>query len=204
VALILGIDTALGRAAAQQLSRAGCRVVLAGRDDMRLDSIADQIAKKGGEPAIQSLSEVPSDWYDSILDARDTVGHLHFVLNAMAFDHEEGEAIEDSCKRAQQADGYAAELLFEHGPTKVLTLWPEEIAVPPPIRPDVWHGYVVLGPRQRMDTPAPAELDKSGLYHLRASGVADSVVFLFQLPPSARPGRVYLTGIQVADRKGEA
>jgi hypothetical protein len=201
-ALVLGMDTALGRTCAQQLSRSGCRVVLAGRNVKRLEELAEQLARKGGEPSIQPISSKPNDLYEAIRESRERLGHFHYVLNALAFDYETSEQRSRAEALALRADQEIAAQVLEHGPTKMLTLWPADRDTPPPVRPLAWHGHLILGPVQRLDAETPAQLDASGTLHLRAGSIGDSVAFLFQLPPSARPGRIHLEAIPSADRKG--
>ncbi len=199
--LVVGIDNALGRACAQQLSRAKCRVILAARDEEKLETLSTQLIKKGGDPVILVLPEDNADWSDLVRKARDLVGHVHLVVNTAGFCYENDADRAAAEQDAAALDRACAEHLFEHGPLKLLTFLHEDSPIPAPIAPDAWHGYVVLGPHQRLDTQAINELDATGTFHLRAGAAADAVVCLLQLPPSARPATIRLEGIPSAEKK---
>lgn len=201
VALVLGVETALGRACAQQFSRAGCRIVMASQDPVRLDTLIEQLLKKGGNPTALLLSASEEHWPGQIRTARDQLGHIHVVVNAMAFAYASDEQAAARAEQAQRLDRVCADLLVGHGPAKLLTLWPRELPVPAPITDAAWHSHVVLGPRQRLDSEEVPVLDAGGTMHLRAGAVADAVVFLAQLPPSARPTAVHLDAIPSAEKK---
>lgn len=199
--LVLGIDSSLGRAAAQQLSRAGCRVVLASHDPSKLDLLIDQLVKKGGDPTALILSHEPRNWPDQIRMARERLGHLHIVVNAIAFTYATAEEQDACAEKSVQFDQVCNDVLVKHGPTKLITLWPNERPTPNPVSEAVWHCHVVLGPRQRLDAEHIPDLDASGTLHLRAGAVADSIVSIAQIPPSARPLRVELQAIPSAEKK---
>ena len=200
-ALVLGVETAIGRACAQQLSRAGCRVVLAGYDPSRLDMQLEQLEKKGGKPSALLLSRQEEKWPDQIRLTRDQLGHIHLVVNAMPFLYDGKESAAAAAEIGVALDGTCANLLFDHGPTKMVTLWPAEMPVPAPVGAALWHSHVVLGPRQRLDNEHIPDLDEEGVMHLRAGAVADTVVFLLQMPPSARPSVLRLDAIPSAEKK---
>jgi len=200
-AIVLGVDSAPGRATAQQLSRANARVLLASRDEAKLDTQGEHLERKGGRPVLVVLPKERARFAEVLEKARGTQ-HLHMVVNALALCHDgtaagQAAALDD----ARAADAACHDLLAGRGPLKMLTLWPADAEVPPPVAADAWHGYVVLGPHQRLDTERVDELDAKGALHLRAGGVADTVVAMFQIPPSVRPSRIHLECVPSAEKK---
>lgn len=207
--LVLGVDCAPGRSAAQQLSRAGCRVICASADAHRAEALVEQLLKKGGDPTLLALPPKSQDREDLFRMARDRMGHIHLVVNALALCTWDGEngSMEKACELAREADAELSALLHDHGPTRMLTLWPEEAGPqpPPPPRPDAWHAHAILGPRQRLDTEDVAELDRAGFkMHLRAGAVGDAIVFLLQFPPTVRPTTLRLDCIPSIEKRGSS
>lgn len=200
-AIVLGIDTAPGRAAAQQLSRANVRVLLASRDEAKLDAQGSHLERKGGRAVLVVLPPDRARFAEVIEKARGTQ-HLHMVVNALALAHDGTDASRAGAEQdALEADRICHSLLAGRGPLKMVTLWAADREVPPPVAADAWHSYLVLGPHQRLDTERIDELDATGNLHLRAGGVADTIVALYQVPPSVRPTRIHLDCVPSAEKK---
>ncbi len=198
IALVLGIECAPGRAAAQQLSRAGCRVLLASRDENKLQQLGQQLQQKGGEPHLVVLPEEPVHLEEVLRKARELVSHIHLVVNALAFCGNADAVAQGDAKRLDVA--VAADLIGR-GPVRMVTLWPDSEAPPSPVQPEAWHGFLLLGSLQRLDTERVDELDATGTLHLRAGAIADTIVAVFQIPPSVRPLALKLECIPSIEKK---
>lgn len=201
VALILGVENAVGRSVALQLSRAGVRVILASHDEARIDHIAQPLKKKGGKAVGLVLPKDDSLIERTIIAARDTAGHIHMVFNALALGFQD---YDDSPKFAQQAIAYNAAvtpLLAGRGPLKMLTAWIDSSDLPPNPDPTAWHGVMLMPDCQRLDTQMADQLDKEvGRMHIRAGAAGDAAVFLFQLPPSACPRLIHLQAVPSSEK----
>ncbi|MCB2156083.1 hypothetical protein KQI84_14495 [bacterium] len=196
--LVLGVESAPGRTCAQQLSRARCRVWLAAQNEARLDTLADQLTQKGGDVTEVVLPADSEKWQDVLRTTRDMAGHVHLVVNALALVHD-GDA-EAAAALARKADQVCFELLGGRGPLRMLTLWPVANGTCDPVHPEAWHGIIELDNFQRTDpTEAqPAPMDPKVL---KAGAIGDAVVFLLQLPPSARPARLRLDAVPSSEKK---
>ncbi|MEQ8821218.1 MAG: SDR family NAD(P)-dependent oxidoreductase [Sumerlaeia bacterium] len=206
IALILGIDSAPGRACAQQLSRLGCRVLLASRASEKVQTLTDQLQRKGGNPSEVHLSRDTAQWQPLFRSARDNQGHIHVVVNALALCYDEdglGETAARALEEAKAADIMAAELLDGHGPLKMISLCPEGAIESYPTIEGVWHGIVELGPYQRLDSQSAKDLDATGIEHLKAGGIGDAVTMLLHLPPTTCPARLRLEAVASSEKKGK-
>lgn len=200
--LVIGTECAPGRAAAQQLSRAGCKVLIASRDEEHADDLAMNLQKKGGDLTVVVLPEDFDETADVLRRARDASGHIHMVVNAWAFCYDEDRNADRARAEASRLDTVCDELLAGRGPLKMLTMWPDGTALPAPVRHDAWHGFVTVGPVQRLDTEMADELDaRAGHMVVRAGALADSIVCLMLLPPSARPGVVRIDAVPSTEKK---
>jgi hypothetical protein len=183
IALIVGAEHPVGRAAALQLSRAGARPLLTGYDADALTRIADLILQKKGDAAELPLPLQPEATLATALrQARDSVGHFHFVVNALplggpGFDREEGR------RRASVIQRHLDELSGERGFTRTLVLMHLGDPAPFEAREDRWTGIVSL---------ADLAEDKAQVHGLRPGAAADAIVSLLQCPPSACPTAVTL------------
>jgi NAD(P)-dependent dehydrogenase (short-subunit alcohol dehydrogenase family) len=202
IALILGVETAPGRACAQQLSRAGCKVLLSGLDSRKADELGSQLARKGGYPHDAVLPRTRDAWKEFLIAARSQMGHIHLVVNAMALAYDgrvEGAAAE-AHDVADLLDSLCLNVIAGRGPFRMATLWPAGTPLAAHNHPH-WHCHVTLGPFQRLDEEAIDALDAGGVPHLRAGGVGDSMVALFQVPPSVRPATIHLESIPSSEKK---
>ena len=200
--LVLGIECAPGRAAAQQLSRAGCKVLIAARDEQRADDLALQLQKKGGDITVVVLPDSIDDAADVIRRARDASGHIHMVVNTWALCYQDDADAFRHRAEARKLDTDCDQLLSGRGPLKMITVWPVDELLPPPARHDAWHGFVVVGALQRLDTEMADALDSAvGTMHVRAGSLADAIVCLLLLPPSARPSTVRLDAVPSTEKK---
>jgi len=201
-ALVLGVENAPGRACAQQLSRAGCRVILASTDDARVAALGDQLVKKKATPLELRLSDDIAAWEDQLLEARRTVQHIHLVVNALAITAPDESSRRMALDRAARTDETVARLLLGRGPLRMLTLWPAGEPHPDTASLGAWHGYVVLGPHQWSDDQAAPATEAGNPRLLRPGAIGDAVVCLLQVPPSARPTEVRLEAIASTEKDG--
>ncbi len=202
VALILGVENAIGRSAALQLSRAGCRVILASADEARIDHIAQPLKKKGGKPVGLVLPPNMESAERLMVSARDGAGHIHMVFNALAVGYESDDERAALAEQAIAYDNILANLLNGRGPLKMLTAWSDEATVPAPPIATVWHGVLLIPDCQRLDTQMADQIDaEAGRMHVRAGAAGDAVVFLFQMPPSACPRLVRLEAVPSSEKK---
>lgn len=195
-ALVLGVESAPGRACAQQLAREGVRVLLASTDKGRLDRLGSQLASKGAKALEVHLSGGDEAWREQLVDARRQVQHIHFVINALALcypGNDDPSGIERARGRAAFVEQAMAEDLGPRGPLRIATLWPGESGEPHAAPAGAWRSLVRLGAYQRLDTDAEGtELS------LRAGAIGDAVLCLLLLPPSACPARVDLEAVRPA------
>lgn len=182
-ALILGADSPLGRAAALQLSRAGCAVVLAARNARSLEEVARFVYEKGGVPHEVLLpGGTAAQMSGALRERRDQLGHYHFAINALAFP---GAGSTDEARAAAAA---ANEALFDlaagRGAARFATLWPVDLPAPAALPGGGWHCLVRISGvgSSEEDTPHP-----------KPASVADSVMGLFRCPPGACPVEVQLS-----------
>lgn len=184
IALVLGADTPLGRAACLQLSRAKCRVLLAGRDAKRLRDLVEFIARKKGDSLETVLPLDPAKAAAVLRLARDSMGHAHFVVNAMACTKDPATSAPDAIAIQEAFLGLAA----GRGVVRLVTLWPDAAGDPPPVPDDTWACMVRFAEYQDDFADDVALPGKT----VRAAGAADSVVAILSCPPSACPISVRL------------
>ncbi len=202
VALILGVENAVGRSAAQQLSRAGCRVILASHDEDRIDHIAEPLKKKGGKPVGLVLPYGRAASGQLLVSARDGAGHIHLVVNALAVGYQSEDQRAELEQQATATDALLASLLHGRGPLKMVTAWTNPATVPAPANPTVWHSILLMPDCQRLDTQMADQIDaEAGRMHVRAGAAGDAVVFLLQMPPSACPRLVRLEAVPSSEKK---
>ncbi|MDX2176857.1 MAG: hypothetical protein SF028_10340 [Candidatus Sumerlaeia bacterium] len=175
-ALVAGADNPAGRAAALQFARAGMRILLVGDDEQAVVRLADAIIKKDGEAAELPLARNEAELAAELRAARDAIGHVHVAVNCYAFSAGEG-----SPEWALAFQRVLEPLLAERSFTRHLLVMPHG-ADAPDTPEGVWRCVVQPG------APVAAE----GSEGLRAGALADALVFLAQIPPSARPTRVLL------------
>ena len=84
VVIITGASSGIGEATAKLLARKGAKVVLGARREDKLEQIADEIGKEGGQAVYQALDVTkPSDNDDIVKLAKDSFGGLDAIfLNA--------------------------------------------------------------------------------------------------------------------------
>ncbi len=189
VALILGADLPVGRSAALQLSRSGAKTVLTGFDKQRLHQLQELILAKGGEPTEILLTDSIEDDMTGVREVRDTLGHIHFVVNALGA----GTALRGG--RAGELSRSYGEAVFQltagRGAARYLTVWPDECgdALAPP--EESWHCLVTAA---AMQSQADGE---EGDETLKAAAIGDTVVYLLSCPPSACPALVRLKPVNL-------
>lgn len=175
--LVLGADSAIGRAIALQFARSQSRVIAAGEDEAAVTQVCDLIVRKGGQ-AVELPIEGENEMVAAVLrTARDVVGHIHFVINPLAI--VEGTAKALAYHRA------LAPMLNERSFTRYAVLWPEGAEWPRD--PSEWLTLVRAG-----------SIGSSGEDEgttLKPGAVADCLVSLLQCPPSACPVEVALKAI---------
>lgn len=182
IALIAGAEHPVGRAAALQLARAGARPLLVGHDAEALTAIVDLILQKKGDAAELPLPLEPEEMLEAVLrQARDSVGHFHFVLNVLALGGGGTDAGE-ARRRAAAVQAHLDTLAGERGFTRTLVLYHAGEPEPFAPHPERWISMVAL---EGLATDREAE-------GLRPGAAADAVVNLFQCPPGACPARVTL------------
>mgnify|MGYP005864758251 CR=1 FL=1 len=182
-ALVAGADNPAGRAAALQFARIGMRILLVGDDAKALEKLADLIVKKDGEAAELPLERNGEELAAELRAARDAIGHIHVAVNCYALGDAEG-----SLEWALAFQGILESLLAERSFTRHLLALPHGVAVPE-VPEGAWRCVVEAG------APVAAE----GSDGLRAGALADAMVFLAQIPPSARPTRVLLDPFKGGD-----
>lgn len=191
-ALVLGVDNAPGRACAQQLSREGVRVILAGTDEKKVHLLGEQLAAKQGKVLMLDLSRDAAQWPGQLLEARRQVQHIHLVVNALALGSaENGDPVEEERMRCEalEAEAHLLGDLAPRGPVKAVMLWPAG-APPAPVAGEHWRALLRLERFQRTDGEA-----LEGLF-LRAGSIGDAVVTLLAMPPSAAPAEVRLRAVR--------
>jgi NAD(P)-dependent dehydrogenase (short-subunit alcohol dehydrogenase family) len=81
-ALVLGASRGIGAATARVLASAGARVVLASRDVAALESVAQEIAKAGGEAYVEAADMlVPAQVTAAVAHTVRTLGRLDIAVN---------------------------------------------------------------------------------------------------------------------------
>lgn len=200
--LILGVSTAPGRGAALQLSREGARVTLCDSDTDQTEKLAQLLHKKKAEAVQAHLPEDSADWEELLIKARDFSGHYHMVVNAHALTYAHGYTQEQAEADSLLLNNLLITLLKDRGPLKMLTLWDATRPLDADYG-DQWHSWLLLEPFQRLEEEQVKELDEiTGTPHLRAGAIADSVVMILQLPPSACPEEVHLKYVPSSEKKG--
>lgn len=185
VALILGADNNVGRSAALQLSRSKARVILAGTRREPINSLAQFLLSKKGDPTEVMLKATHEERIEQIRKAREAAGHIHFVVNAFACSPEE------DTERSLALQAELAEQIMGRGHSRFLLLWPAETEVPRLTRRG-WQSIVrVEGLAAAAVAPGPGEPSPT-MPGLKPAAIADVVVFLLQCPLSACPVEVTL------------
>lgn len=81
-ALVTGASRGIGRACAEALAAAGCRVVLAARDLAKLEQAADAIRAAGGQAAVAQLELTdPESIRTCVAAAAAAFGPVHILVN---------------------------------------------------------------------------------------------------------------------------
>lgn len=85
VALITGASSGIGAAAARSLARQGLRVVLVGRRVERLDLLADEIQRDGGEACVLAADLTDEAERGRVIAAANAAGDLDVLVNSAGF-----------------------------------------------------------------------------------------------------------------------
>ena len=187
-ALILGADCPAGRASALQLSREGCHVILAGHDSRRLSLLAELIRNKGGDPLEAVLSRDEDRITTELRHQRDTMGHLHFVINAIAAQEGPVDEPQRPFEDARICQRLTLDLSSGRGNVRLVTLWPDAAGTPPESPAGMFSCLIRVAHIQLEHDGAESEADDAVV--VRAGAAADAVVHLLQCPPGACPVEV--------------
>ncbi len=185
-ALVLGADSSPGRAAAQQLSRLGCRTVLAGFDRRQIREIAEFLVSKAGKPLDCVLPTSREGFFDVILEARNAAKHFHYIVNVLPV--LQGDPPGEFAKGSMEDLAlYAEEQVLEaqqgKGAFRVLTVVARDSAFRPGKDVPFWYSAVRLGEEF---ASASAE-DGEGI---KPAALGDTIVWLLSCPPGACPVEV--------------
>lgn len=185
-ALILGADSPVGRAAALQLSRLGCRTVLAGFDKQQIRELTEFIVTKSGKPLDCILPTAREGLLEVLLEARNAVKHFHYVVNVLPLrDWEIPEGFSAPEELAMYAEAQVVELQSGKGAFRVLTVLPRDSTLRPGRDVPLWYSAVRLG-----DKLAPAGAgDGEGV---KPAAVGDTIAWLLSCPPGGCPVEVLL------------
>jgi len=178
VALILGADLPAGRAAALQLARAGVRVVAAGLKVEQLEELVGLIVLKHGDALTAPLPKDLEKVATSLRVARETVGHFHFILNALPSNSE-------SRKRSEDVFKVVLDHIRGRGGARLATVWPDDAGQWTPPAEELWHSLVRVKAISANSETADEE-------SVRASALGDALVQVFQCPPAACPVEIRL------------
>jgi len=197
-ALILGADNPAGRSIAMSLSRAGCNVVLAGHDVAKLKVLADLIEAKKGDPLVTAIPRENERVIPVLRAARETMGHYHFVVNAVAATDPPSDAPDYFVDKARDLQDKVWEVVEGRGSVRFVILWPTSTdrAVPPIPDEKLWCTAI------RYDR-IQLEADDDDPRAIRAAGAADTIVALLAAPASACPVEVRLAIRELKSRPGE-
>jgi NAD(P)-dependent dehydrogenase (short-subunit alcohol dehydrogenase family) len=196
-ALVLGADSPVGRSIALTLSRDGCHVVLAGYHADRLKILADLIEAKKGDPLVAVIPREAERIVPVLRAARETMGHYHFIINALATLEPPADQPQFNVERAVDLHARAWEVIEGRGTVRFLLLWPDEAKAPLPTLPEPKQWFSVIRyDRIQMETEAA---DPEAI---RAAGAADTVSLLINAPASACPVEVRLA-IRELKNRGE-
>lgn len=192
VALILGADNPVGRACALQFSRSGAGVLIAGFNRHKLALLGRLIEDKKGDPLEAAITMDHDKSLSNLVTQRDAFGHVHYIVNAAAFDGEaEGEG-QNPLARAHHCHELAKSLAAGRGAVRFITIWPDDAGDPPHHAAEAWHSLV------RVDT---VEAEGSGEAApgdtVRAAAVGDTLVHLSNCPPGCCPVEVRLAARQL-------
>lgn len=80
-AFITGASRGIGRACANALADAGCRVVLAARDKAKLDEVADELRSRGKEAMTVTIDLSSGDSIKEAFAAAKDFGPIHILVN---------------------------------------------------------------------------------------------------------------------------
>jgi hypothetical protein len=184
-ALVLGCESPAGRAIALTLSRNGCRVVVSGDDAAKLKVLSDLIEAKKGDPLLTALPKDPARVVPVLRAARETMGHYHFVVNALATVEPPVDDPQAAYRRAATLHEHVLQLTEGRGTVRFLTLWPDDAGPAPLVPIPNWH-CVVRYDRIQMES------EEQEPTAIRAGGAADTVALLLGAPASACPAEVRL------------
>lgn len=187
-ALVLGADAPVGRSVALQLSRLGCRVVLAGFDGPAIREVAEFLTAKSGKPLECLLDAENPNLLPSLLEARGTVKHFHFAVNAIAASPNSfpgSFAGMPPLEVALKAEQGLMELQQGKGAMRLLTIVPQRADLTSPRGEPSWYSLVRLG--SELASPGAEESDG-----IKPAAIADSVVWLLSCPPGGCPVEVTL------------
>ncbi|MBI1293015.1 hypothetical protein GC173_17540 [bacterium] len=197
-ALVLGADNPAGRSIAMMFSRTGANVVLAGYDADKLKILADLIEAKKGDPLVTVIPREKDRIIPVLRAARETMGHYHYVVNALAASDPPSDQPQAWVETASQLQKHVWEVVEGRGSVRFLILWPDNAHLPVPAVPDerLWHCAV------RYDRIQLESEDNAG-DAMRAAGVADTVGQLLASPASACPVEVRIAIRELKSRPGE-
>ncbi|MGF1572242.1 MAG: hypothetical protein ACFCU1_04150 [Sumerlaeia bacterium] len=199
--LVLGSSSAPGRGAVLQLCREGAKVTLCDSDTTSTEKLSQLLHKKKAESIQAHLPVDKADWEELLVKARDFSGHYHMVVNAHALTYGAGYSQDEAEADALKLNEMLIRLLKDRGPLKMISLWDAERPLDADYG-DQWHAWLLLEAFQRLEEEQVKELDdQKGVPHLRAGAIADSVVMILQLPPSACPEEVHLKYVPSSEKK---
>jgi NAD(P)-dependent dehydrogenase (short-subunit alcohol dehydrogenase family) len=193
VALILGADSLVGRAASLQLSREGARVLIVAGNAQRLALLTDLLLAKGGAPTAIPLTPDMADLREAL---REGTNHVHYLLNCLTGLE---PAADDPTGAARESIAHGAavhRILAAQKTLREVLLWPDDcLAEPPAPPPGRWRCLVSMAKLQRHPEGAPTDEADA----LRAAAVADAIIQLLQCPPAAFPQTVRLAATPRGD-----
>jgi hypothetical protein len=187
-ALILGADTAAGRATALKFSRIGARVLLAGYEHEQLALLSRLILDKRGDPLEVLLPESPGGAVAVLREKRKSFGHVHAVVNAVAASAFTGEDRVLMIERARELNQIALDLVQGAGSVRLCTVWPDDAGKPPVVPHPFWHTLVHV---TRIASAGGTD-DPSEERSLKPAAVADTVLALMSCEGGACPVEVRL------------
>lgn len=126
VAIVTGATGALGGALAVGYALAGAKVVLTGRNEKKLQAVAEEIRSQGGECAVCAADPVNEDDVKKLVKFTvDTYGELNILTVAHGFNKAQNileQSVEDwqvvmdaDCKSVYVVSKYVAEKMAEQG-----------------------------------------------------------------------------------------
>lgn len=180
VALVLGADGPVGRAVALQLSRIGCRIIAAGGHGKQLAQLAELILAKKGIAAEAVLPHEPAELVATLRAVRETVGHFHFIVNAL---EASGPADEHSAAPADVVEALV-NVITGRGAVRFATVVNGRVKAQP-LPANAWQAVIHIAGLAHEEDASPGE-------SVKPAAVADVVVNLLQCPEGACPLEVRL------------